>query len=393
MLWWIRRWTKEHGKFCDTDCLLIRVVVLCWSEWWFFVSLSGALLGHSRLGRNSAEVEVINDSTVLVSYIFIQLLERHASVKQWSPSLCLCLSLSPSSLCLPVCISFCLSSTCMKMCVYTMKWTNCRKIVTLEVGFFKLLSVVHLSLKVGMMVTSMQLCSLTSVLMTMTGNKRWRCYCVWHRACWRVYCSFTSLSMTMTLCVTLGMSKSVLFIDITFNDHDTVRDIWRVEKCIVHWHHFQWPWHCVWHWACWRVLFIHITFNDHDTVCDIRHVEKCNVHSHHFHWPWHCVWHCACWKVYCSFTSVSMTMTLCVTLGVLKSVLFIHITFIDHDTVCDIGRCKKCIVHSHHFQWPWQGTNAEGVTVCDIGRVEECASPRATPVTGWPSGSTHLPGQ
>ena len=287
MLWWIHRWTKEHGKFCDTGCLLIRVVVVCWSEWWFFVSLSGALLGRSCFGRNSAKVEVINDSTVLVSYIFIQLLERHVSVKQWSPALCLCLSLS---LCLPVCISFCLSSTSMKMCVYTMWWTNCRKFVTLEVGFFKLLSVVHLSLKVGMMVTSMQLCSFTSLSMTMTGNKCWRCYCVWHGACWRVYCSFTSLSMTMT-----------------------------GNKC--------WRCYCVWHGACWRVycsftslsmtmtlcvtlgmlksvLFIDITFNDHDTV-----------------------WQRACWKVYCSLTSLPVTMTL-----------------------CDMGHVEECIVHSHHFQ-------------------------------------------
>ena len=75
------------------------------------------------------------------------------------------------------------------------------------------------------------------------------------------------------------------------------------------------------------VLFIDITFSDHDTVCDIGHVEE-----------------------YCSFTSLLMTMTLCVTSGMLKSVMFIHITFNDHDTVCDIAHVEKCIVHSHQFQ-------------------------------------------
>ena len=115
---------------------------------------------------------------------------------------------------------------------------------------------------------------------------QWPWHCVWHWACWKVYCSLTSLSVTMTLC-----------------------DSGRVEKCIVHWHHFQWLWHCVTWGMLKSVLFIHITFNNHDTVCDIRHVEKCNIHSHHFQWPWHCVWHWVCWKVYCSFTSLSMTMT------------------------------------------------------------------------------------
>ena len=143
----------------------------------------------------------------------------------------------------------------------------------------------------------------------MTGNKCWRCYCVWHGACWRVYCSFTSLSMTMTLSVTLGVLKSVLFIDITFNDHDTVwqRACWKVYCSLTSLPVTMTL--CVTWGMLKSVLFIHITFNNHDTVCDIRHVEKSNVHSYHFQWPWHCVWHWVCWKVYCSFTSLSMTMT------------------------------------------------------------------------------------
>ena len=36
--------------------------------------------------------------------------------------------------------------------------------------------------------------------------------------------------------------------------------------------------------------------------------------------------------------------------GNFHAALFIHITFDDHDTVCDIRRVEKCIVHSHHFQ-------------------------------------------
>ena len=70
--------------------------------------------------------------------------------------------------------------------------------------------------------------------------------------------------MTMTLCVTLGVLKSVLFIHITFNDHDREQML-KVLLCVT--------------WGMLKsVLFIHITFNDHDTVCDIGRVEKCIVH-------------------------------------------------------------------------------------------------------------------
>ena len=162
-----------------------------------------------------------------------------------SPFLCLSLL----SVCLSVFLSMFLRFAWKCMCLYTMWWTNYRKIVTLEVSLiFLLLSVVHLSLKVGMMVTSMQLCS------------------------------FTSLSMTMTLCVTSGVLKSVLFIHITFNDHNGGQ-ILKVSLCVTSG-------------VLKSVLFIHITFNDHD---------KC--------WRCYCVWHRACWKVYCSFTSLSMIMT------------------------------------------------------------------------------------
>ena len=127
-------------------------------------SLSGSLLGHSCLGRNSAEVEVINDSTVLVSYIFIQLLERHVSVKPFS------VSLFSLSACLYLFLS--LFDLHENVCVHN-EVNKLQKNCNTGGGFLKkLLSVVHLSLKVGMTVTSMQLCSFTSVLMTMTGNKR-----------------------------------------------------------------------------------------------------------------------------------------------------------------------------------------------------------------------------
>ena len=56
--------------------------------------------------------------------------------------------------------------------------------------------------------------------------------------------------LKVLLCVTSGVLKSVLFIHITFNDHDREQML-KVSLCVTSG-------------VLKSVLFIHITFNDHD---------------------------------------------------------------------------------------------------------------------------------